>query len=255
MQDEAPSPLGDTAGGARPAVPLMGLLEVQLHDTSIDQLRHRRAALPERATLRQVESRLSSLEQRTKEVQTQRDELASRQADLEKQIESSKSRRAELERRMFGGQVSASRDLQAMDEETRHLGRHISELEDREIEVMEALEPLDGELQAGDSERDALENEAGRLRRAISEQEQSLDTDIAGQSAARASVAEGVPADLISRYEQLRKKLGGTGAARLVNGSCTGCHLALPAMEVDRIKRAPPDAIITCDQCGRILVR
>jgi len=26
-------------------------------------------------------------------------------------------------------------------------------------------------------------------------------------------------------------------------------------MEVDRIRKAPPDAVITCDQCGRILVR
>ena len=49
---------------------------------------------------------------------------------------------------MFGGQVSAARDLQAMDEEVKHLARHISELEDREIEIMEALEPIDGELQA-----------------------------------------------------------------------------------------------------------
>ena len=64
-----------------------------------------------------------------------------------------------------------------------------------------------------------------------------------------------MPADLIARYEQLRKKLGGTGAARLVGGSCGGCHLQLPAMELDRVKKAPPDAVIYCDQCGRILVR
>ena len=31
-----------------------------------------------------------------------------------------------------------------MDEEVKHLIRHISELEDREIEIMEELEPIDG---------------------------------------------------------------------------------------------------------------
>jgi hypothetical protein len=40
-----------------------------------------------------------------------------------------------------------------------------------------------------------------------------------------------------------------------VAGSCSGCHLTLPAMEVDRIRKAPADEVITCDQCGRILVR
>ena len=39
-----------------------------------------------------------------------------------------------------------------------------------------------------------------------------------------------------------------------VTTSCSGCHLTLPATEIDRIKKAPPDAFFTCDQCGRILV-
>ena len=29
----------------------------------------------------------------------------------------------------------------------------------------------------------------------------------------------------------------------------------LPATELDRIKRGGPDAVVLCDQCGRILVR
>ena len=59
----------------------------------------------------------------------------------------------------------------------------------------------------------------------------------------------------VGRIRLLRAKLGGVGAARLVNGRCTGCHLTLPATELDRIRREPPDALIRCDQCGRVLVR
>jgi predicted nucleic acid-binding Zn-ribbon protein len=82
-----------------------------------------------------------------------------------------------------------------------------------------------------------------------------IDADIASQGEARLAAAATVPADLLTRYERLRATLAGTGAARLVGGSCSGCHLTLPAMEVDRIRKAPPDEVITCDQCGRILVR
>jgi predicted nucleic acid-binding Zn-ribbon protein len=234
---------------------LVRLLEVQDHDTAIDQLRHRRETLSERAELDSTETRLSALDRRTKEVGTQRDELASRQSGLEQQIEASKSRRAELERRMFGGQVTAPRELQAMDDEVKHLVRHIAELEDRELEVMEALEPLDAELTTAEIERVALEEEATRLRDAIALSEASLGAELAVQSSERDGAASGVPQELLTRYEQLRKKLGGTGAARLIGGSCGGCHLTLPSMEVDRIRKALPDAIITCDQCGRILVR
>lgn len=255
MGDEVTPGRDEPSSGAGSSDPLLRLLEVQDHDTAIDQLRHRRATLPERARLAEIELRLSSLDRLSKEAQTKHDELAARQAALEQQIEASKSRKSELERRMFGGLVSAPRDLQAMDEEVRHLGRHIGELEDREIEIMESIEPLDGELQAADTERDGLESDAGKLRKSITESEGLTDNDIAAQSKERESAVAGVPADLVARYEKLRAKLGGTGAARLVNGSCSGCHLALPAMEVDRIRRAPPDEVITCDQCGRILVR
>ncbi|MGH9281886.1 MAG: zinc ribbon domain-containing protein, partial [Acidimicrobiales bacterium] len=71
----------------------------------------------------------------------------------------------------------------------------------------------------------------------------------------RATCAGAVPTDLLATYEKLRARLGGIGAARLVGPSCTGCHLTLPAQELARIKREALDALILCDQCGRILIR
>jgi uncharacterized protein len=235
--------------------PFEVILQVQDHDTAIDQLRHRRATLAARAELANAENRLAELGARAATLGAERDVLGSRQADLEGQIESARSRRAEIEKRMFGGQVSAARDLQAMDDEVKHLARHVTELEDREIEVMVALEPLDEELATLDGERTALEEAATRLRGVVAGEEAAIDQEMAGIGAQREQAATGVPRDLLAKYESLRAKLGGTGAARLVGGSCSGCHLVLSSMEVDRIRKAPPDTLITCEQCGRILVR
>jgi predicted nucleic acid-binding Zn-ribbon protein len=254
---EEPAP-GDTGAGAVDAASrtmFERLLEVQDHDTAIDQLRHRRSALPEQAELARVEQRLAGLEARAAEVQVGRDELGVRQAALEDLIEASRARRGELEKRMFGGQVSAARDLQAMDEEVKHLKQHISELEDREIEIMEELEPIDAELDSTAGERTSLRHDRERLRQAVAAAVVTIDADLISQSAGRQAAAATVPPDLLARYEKLRTTLSGTGAARLVGGSCSGCHLSLPSMEVDRIRKAPPDEIILCDQCGRILVR
>ncbi len=254
MTAEEGAPEGGSAVPGGAVGPLARLLVVQDHDTVVDQLRHRRATLPERAELAAIDRQLGALELRTKEVGLKRDELGDRQAALEQQIGASRSRREALEKRLYGGQVAAARELQAMSEEVKHLARHINELEDREIEVMEALEPLDGELQAADVTRDALDKDAQRLRAAIEEHQHALDGDIAEETKARATAASGVRDELLARYEQLRAKLGGTGAARLVGASCSGCHLTLSSMELDRVRKAPPDAVITCEQCGRILV-
>ena len=237
------------------SAPFDTLLEVQEHDTHIDQLRHRRDTLADKAELAQIRSRLAALASHAATVQADRDEHGSRQEALEAQIDSSKARRTELQKRLFGGQVAAARELQAMDEEVRHLARHIGDLEDRELEVMEVLEPLDAALAEAEQQRQALDSRATALRQSAAADEAAIDGEIAAANELRAPLAAQVPADLLERYEKLRTKLGGTGAARLVGGSCGGCHLALPAMEVDRIKKQPPEAVITCDNCGRILVR
>ncbi|MHB8328314.1 MAG: zinc ribbon domain-containing protein [Acidimicrobiales bacterium] len=235
--------------------PFAGLLELQDHDTRIGQLRHRLATLPDKVELAAVQARLADLDARMATVRAERDQHGARQAGLEQQIEASKARKGELEQRMYGGQVTAARDLQAMDEEVRHLVRHIAELEDRELEVMEVIEPLDGDLHVAAAEHESLDAEGRRLRAAIAVAQSGLDAEIAAELAGRDAVAADIPSDLLARYEKLRAKLGGTGAARLTGGSCSGCHLVLPAMEVDRIKKAPPDAVVSCDNCGRILVR
>ena len=64
-----------------------------------------------------------------------------------------------------------------------------------------------------------------------------------------------VEADDLALYERMRARLGGVALARLVQGRCDGCHVALSASEVDRIRREPPDARIECEHCGRLLVR
>ena len=64
-----------------------------------------------------------------------------------------------------------------------------------------------------------------------------------------------LPAALVARYEELRAHLGGVAVARLVGGRCDGCHLALAQAALERIRTAPPDELVECEECGRLLVR
>ena len=64
-----------------------------------------------------------------------------------------------------------------------------------------------------------------------------------------------MPDDLLADYERIRGTRAGIGIARLEHGTCQGCHIKLSAVELDRIKGLPDDARITCEECGRILVR
>jgi predicted nucleic acid-binding Zn-ribbon protein len=61
--------------------------------------------------------------------------------------------------------------------------------------------------------------------------------------------------EALADYEQLRDQFGGVGIARLEGNHCGGCHLALSAVEVDRVRKLPGDARVVCEECGRLLVR
>jgi predicted nucleic acid-binding Zn-ribbon protein len=231
------------------------LLVVQGHDTTIDQLTHRKASMPERAELRAAESKRAELEARRAQVASQRDEIAARQAHAEADIAGAVKRVGEVDTRMRSGQVSAARDLQAMEGEIASIRRRISTLEDAALEAMEEREPLDSEVDELESAIAALDEQAARLRDAIGAEAKQIDADVEAERRARSEGAATIPADLLTTYERLRARLGGIGAAVLDGNHCTGCHLTLPATEIDRLKREPPDTLVYCDQCGRILVR
>ena len=100
---------------ARPLMaPLDALLALQDVDTAIDQQRHRRAHLPERAELAAIDGDAARLQASVAEASAARDEIAGRQAHLEAELAGTEQRAASVNRRLYGGEVRASRDLQAL---------------------------------------------------------------------------------------------------------------------------------------------
>jgi hypothetical protein len=230
------------------------LLVVQDLDTLITQLVHRRAALAERVGLTALEAELAGLVAREAELVGRRNELAGAQKELEEQIGANNERRSGIEQRMYAARGSSTRDLQAMDEEVRHLNQRRGELEDEELVIMVDQEPIDAALAELVLRRSPIDDKAKSLRAEVAEGQAEIDGELATARAARSAEAAELPDALSERYEVLRARLRGTGAARLIGHRCDGCHLELSPVEVDRIRAATPDTVVTCDQCGRILV-
>lgn len=233
---------------------LAALLDLQAIDTSIDQNRHRRATLVERSALEDLERRRQETRAALDAAATARDEVAGRQEVLESELAGAERRSGEVSRRLYSGEVSASRELQAMSEELESLKARVSAIEDQILEVLEEREPLDALVGEHESALAELDAERDSAAAALAKAEAAVDADIAGLEAQRQEVAAHVEPSLLGQYERLRSRLGGVAVARLVANRCDGCHLTLPATELDRIRHLPPGELVTCDQCGRILV-
>lgn len=231
------------------------LLKVQEHDTATDRLRHRRDHLPELAELRTTEDELARLEAELEDIERKAAESARAQRRLEGELSLLESKITELDAKLYSGVVSATRELQAMQNEAATMRERRAGLEDEVLEAMGAQETIDEQLGGLRVRRDELDTQGAKLRAAVAEAQAEVDRELSAELTARVEAATAIPPDVIALYEQLRAHLGGVAAAPLVNGRCGGCHLALPATEIDRLRKEPADALVRCEQCERILVR
>jgi uncharacterized protein len=230
------------------------LLAVQDLDTSVTQLEHRRQSLFELSGLAGVESQLAAVEAERADAAARRGVLTATQKELEEQIAVISERRGLIEQRMYASTSSSGRDLQAMNDEVRHLTDRRAQLEELELVAMLEQDAVDAELAALRERAAPLEAQAEELRGQVARDQVEIDAALAEALAARATEAAQLPTALSDRYETLRARLRGTGAARLVGSHCDGCHLELSSVEVEKIRALPPGEVATCEQCGRILV-
>lgn len=231
------------------------LLDVQDHDTAADRLTHRRETLPEAARLAAVGDSIVAVEGALSETVERRDAAVKVERRLEDELAGVEGKIKDLETRLYSGEVGVIRELQALQADIESLRRRRATLEDEFLVAMGEREPIDEQVRALEAERNRLDAEGSQLRAAIAEAQATIEDELAVETDARAEAAAAIPADLMALYERIRAAEDGIGAAALVNGRCGGCHLALPATELDRMKREPPDALVRCEQCGRILVR
>jgi predicted nucleic acid-binding Zn-ribbon protein len=232
-----------------------GLLTVQELDTAADVLRHRLETLPERAELAARHEALRALAAEVAPIEEQRRELMRAQKALEDEIAMVTEKTASVDKAMYGSGASNPRELQAMQDDIDSLKRRRSYLEDQVLERMIQAEPLDAQIEAFGRRRAAIDEDAIRLTASVAESEAAIGADLADLDGRRSDASGDVDAGLLERYEKLRLRFKGVGVARLEGNRCTGCHLALPAAEVEIVKReAREDGIATCPQCDRLLV-
>jgi uncharacterized protein len=234
---------------------LDALLEVQALDTRADQIRHRRASLPEHAELAALSAEVRKADAEVAPLREQLAVIRARQRRHEDEAASAQARAVEVEAHLYDGSVAAHKELEALQDEHRMLKARQADLEDRALEDMEEAEPLLERLAASDAAQEQRRAAIAALEDRILVAEAELDVELDAVTAERSRAAASVPADVIGAYEPLRDRLGGVGAARLTGARCEGCHLEIPSAQLETVRRAPTDDVVTCPECGRILVR
>jgi predicted nucleic acid-binding Zn-ribbon protein len=230
------------------------LLTLQERDSALERLLHRHQTLPERDALHDAETSATALDTRLTSTRTERDRVAREEQQLDDEARSLADKATEVEARMYSGEVSSPKELQAMQADVEQLRRHQRSVENRELELMEEREPLDATLSDLEQQRATVATEVDRLAAALGAAEAEIIAEMTTERAARDEIAAGIDAALLADYERSRVAAKGPGVARLVGTTCQGCHLSVPAIEAEQIKRSGGQPLAHCDNCGAILV-
>ena len=115
----------------------------------------------------------------------------------------------------------------------------MSEAEDLEQHVQDAVARLEGERARVAGEKKRLEAERGAAELARREAEER-----------RQALAAALSEPVLRLYEKARKARG-VAVVPVVDGSCSGCHVLLRPQAYNEVRSS--DVIRTCESCGRIL--
>ena len=231
------------------------LLEIQRLDVAVDQLRHRRVHLEQRTELDAALDDQRTQQAAIDDVGLARVDVARRQRALEDEAQTVSDKADTDESRLYGGEVSGLKDLEALQHEIATLRERQSGLEDQALEAMEEAEELADRVTALEAARAGADAQVAALTAEIAELEAEIDAEISDLEAQRAAAVGGVDGALVAEYERLRPAFGAATAVTFDGSNCVGCPSAMPAMEVDRLKHLDGADPTSCSECGRIVLR
>jgi uncharacterized protein len=230
------------------------LLDLAAEDVALSQLAHRRRTLPEVAAVEAAEESERALSADVVRAQTEVSDLSREVRRLESDVDTVRQRAARDQQRLDSGSATP-KEMTNLQHEMESLARRQADLEDQELELMERLETAESALAA--AQQGLLEAREARERAEQLRDDALADiADGTGRhESARAAIAGGISAPLLSLYDRIRAQTGGTGAAMLQARACQGCRIELNGRELAAVRNADPHEVVRCENCGRILVR
>jgi hypothetical protein len=222
-------------------------------DRWIDKVSAQKTHLAEMVELTALEVDLRGLLKSLNEAQATLAPVQSSYEGAQREGERLRTRAEGLDKTLSNSTANA-RELAALQTELVHVRELLERNDDRELELLMAVEPLDDAVRSIKAEAQPAVARRGELQSAITELHGSLDEELVALRGQRSALASAVAAPLLARYEAAFARVGTSGAAQVVSGHCDGCRIALSPLDVDRWKGQPEGSFMTCPECGRLLL-
>lgn len=227
---------------------LTGLVDLQKVDKELQALEALKGDLPQ-----QVGKLRNELNAAKEIYASQRNELteikktkALGEVDLQDLQEKAKKYREQLY------SVTSNREYDAITTEIDAVDAKISDVEDEVLQFIEDEEILEQALANAEPEITALEENLDKTEKELNEKTQATEKEYEASRRRRDEIAESVERRVLYQYERIRKGIGNSVVAEIMNNACGGCFSAIPPQKQLEVRTMTQ--LIFCESCGRIFV-
>lgn len=224
------------------------LLKLQVIDYDLGELERSKEYLPD-----MMENLRREMEESAEKFSTTDHDLTDAQVtqkSLELEIDSKRVDLEKLKTQMMS--IKTNKEYDALISQIDSVKESISDKETVVLELIDSVESLSGNIDDYKKNADSTKEQNEKQLAILQEKMDSVGSKIMKKDGERKIITEKLPKRTISVYERVRKSRGGDVVVSVKKRACGACFKALPPHRIQEIKRA--DQIITCDNCGRLLV-
>lgn len=223
------------------------LLELQKLDQQIASLRRDLDSLPDETARRQRHLDIKRAEAAAKEKAVQDTDLQVR--NLELSTKQADDEIKKLDARL--NTVKNNAEYQATLLQIESVKRERDRVQEEALALLDKLAPLQA---ARDEAVAAVKAETQTFQRFLEEADKlraSREVEVAKVAAGRTQLLEGLPPDLVSRYDTLFRSRDRLAVCAVEAQVCQGCYNRITMNDVARLRGGA--SIVDCGSCNRIL--
>jgi predicted nucleic acid-binding Zn-ribbon protein len=226
----------------------LGLHRLQQVDRQID---HARLQLEK---IRQTLENDTELRESLKYLETtQADHLRANHAlkNAEAEVEAQRIKIEQAESSLYGGKVQNPKELQDLQKDIASLKKHLSTLEERELETMIKVESAENDLQSAKTKLELIQARLGSEHKKLIEDQTALSIILEQLADEREAILAPIESNMLQIYESLRKQKNGVAISEVSDNSCASCGATITA-SLQQNARSQKQ-LANCPSCGRIL--
>ena len=167
------------------------------------------------------------------------------------EAETQKIKIEQAESSLYGGRVQNPKELQDLQKEIISLKKHLTTLEERELEAMVNAETTENDLQTKKTQLELIQARLGNEHKKLLAEQSNIVAELEKLTEEREAALGPIESSLLQTYEALRQQKRGTAVAEINDGACASCGTTLNAA-LQQSARSPKQ-LSNCPSCGRIL--